>query len=103
MTKEIKIQAGQTAQIWFGVNIKGKLYYQIRTRDGSNSLRMWWIVYGFGNVVQLGTKTNGGSLDIPISWGKGIVSARLRGSAGSDTLVYLQENAEVDKTETFHF
>jgi len=103
MAKEVKIPAGQTVDVWFGVNIKGQVSYAIRTRDGSNSLRMWWVKYPFGSVDQLGVLSNQGKLSIPISWWKGVVSAKLRGSAGSDTLVLVGENAEVDATVTFHF
>src|SRR5215472_6070594 len=42
--KEIKIRAGQTADLWLGVNVTGKVNYRITTRDGSNNLRMWWIL-----------------------------------------------------------
>ena len=100
--KEIKIPAGQTADLWLGVNVTGKVHYRITTRDGSNKMRMWWILEPLGTVKQLGTRTGSGSLDIP---GKlhASISAKLRGKAAVDTVVYIGENVAVDSTVTFHW
>jgi hypothetical protein len=98
--KEIKISAGQTADLWLGVNVTGKVSYAIRTRDGSNKLRMWWIMEPLGSVKQLGTLTGSGRLDIPGKL-KGSISAKLRGKAAVDTVVYIGENVTIDNSVTF--
>jgi hypothetical protein len=100
--KEIKVAAGQTGDLWLGINVKGKVYYTIRTRDGSNTLRMWWVMEPLGTVKQLGTRTGSGNLEIPGKL-KGSISAKLRGKASSDTVVYIGENVAVDTTATFHW
>ena len=64
-TREVKVSAGQTADLWLGVNVTGKVHYAIRARDGSNKMRMWWILEPLGTVKQLGTLSGSGSLDIP--------------------------------------
>jgi hypothetical protein len=99
--QKIKIASGQTADIWTGVNVTGKVNLAVRTRDGKNELTLWWIKWGVGSAEQLGHWGPNGSLDIPISWWRGIVSAKLRGQAASDTVVYISERAAVDKTWTF--
>lgn len=100
--KEIKVSAGQTADLWLGINVKGKVNYAIRTRDGTNQIRMWWVMEPLGSVKQLGTRTGSGNLDIP---GKlhGAVSAKLRGKAAVDTVVYIGENVAIDNSMTFHW
>jgi hypothetical protein len=98
--KEVKVAAGQTADLWLGVNVTGKVHYAIRTKDQSNQMRMWWIMEPLGKVKQLGTLAGNGSLDIPGKL-KGSISAKLRGKAAVDTIVYIGENVEVDNSVTF--
>jgi len=100
--KEVKIAGGQTVDLWFGVNVKGKVHYAIRTRDGSNQLRAWWIMEPLGNVKQLGDLKNSGSINIPDKL-DGSITAKLRGKAAVDTVVYLGENIQVANSVTFHW
>ena len=100
--KEYKVSAGQTADLWLGVNVSGKVNYVIRTKDGSNKMKMWWIIQPLGRVTQLGNRSNAGSVDIPNVL-KGSVSAKLRGKAAVDTVVYIGENVNVDQSLTFHW
>ena len=99
----IKIANGQTAEIWSGVNVTGKVHLRVLTRDGKNSIGLWWITWGVGSTTQIGTWGPNGSLNIPIAWWKGVVSAKLRGRATSDTVVYVSDRVEIDKTLTFHW
>lgn len=99
-TKVIKIPAGQTADVWLGVNVKGKVFYAIKTRDNKNSLRMWWIKFPLGTVKQLGNVKGNGSLPIPTLLNASM-SAKLRASASSDTVVYIRDNAAVANNVTF--
>jgi hypothetical protein len=98
--KEVRVAAGETADLWFGVNVKGRVHYVIRTKDGSNQMRMWWITEPLGTVKQLRTLKNSGSLDIPGKLNASI-TAKLRGMATVDTLVYIGENVQVGNTMTF--
>ena|ERR1035437_1745627 len=98
-TRMVTLSAGQTADLWLGVNVTGKVYYVIRSRDGKNELRLWWIRQPLGRVQQLGVRRNQGELRIPSSI-KGVVSAKLRGSAVADTVVYIRENASIDNSAT---
>jgi hypothetical protein len=100
--KEIRIPAGQTVDLWFGVNVTGKVSYAIRTKDGTNTIHMWWILEPTGRVKQLGKRSNDGSLKIP-GLTAASVSAKLRGSATVDTVVYIGENVSVDHSLTFHW
>jgi|SRR6267143_5195530 len=100
--KEIKVSAGQSADLWLGVNVSGKVNYVIRTKDDSNKMRMWWVIQPLGRVTQLGTRSNAGSVEIPTVL-KGSVSAKLRGKAAVDTIVYIGENVAVDRSLTFHW
>jgi hypothetical protein len=100
--KEIKVSGGKSADLWLGVNVSGKVYYSIASRDGSNTMKMWWIIQPLGRVTQLGSLHENGSIDIPDLL-KASVSAKLRGSATSDTVVYIRENVKIDGHVTFHF
>jgi hypothetical protein len=100
--KEIKIAAGKSADLWLGVNVTGTISYAIRTRDGSNKIKVWWIVQPLGRVTQLGSLHDTGTLKIPDLL-KGSVSAKLRASATADTVVYIGENVKIDNVVTFHW
>jgi hypothetical protein len=100
--KEVRIPAGGTVDLWLGINVTGKVYYAIRTKDGTNTIHMWWILEPTGRVKQLGKRSNDGSLDVP-GLTKASVSAKLRGSATVDTVVYVGENVSVDHSLTFHW
>jgi hypothetical protein len=100
--KEYRIAAGKTADLWLGVNVTGTIYYAIASRDGSNKMRMWWVTEPLGHVTQLGTLSGRGSLKIPDKL-KASISAKLRGSATSDTVVDISENVKIDNSVTFHW
>jgi hypothetical protein len=100
--KEYRIAAGKTADLWLGVNVTGTIYYAIASRDGSNKMKMWWVTEPLGHVIQLGPLSGRGSLKIPDLL-KASVSAKLRGSATSDTVVYIGENVKIDNSVTFHW
>jgi hypothetical protein len=97
----IKVAKGQTADVWYGANVAGKLHLAVRTRDGRNKMNMWWITWGVGSTTSLGEWGPNGDIDIPITWWKGVVSAKLRGTAAEDTVIYLSEKSQVDKSFTF--
>ena len=99
-TKTVTIAAGQTSDVWLGVDVSGKVYYAIRTRDGKNKARMWWILQPLGRVKQLGTLQGNGSLNIPNKL-KGSLSAKLRAKADSDTVIVVGENVAIDQGVTF--
>ena len=97
----VKVPKGQTADLWYGVNVAGRVHLRIVTRDGGNKMKLSWIKWGVGSVEELGLWGPAGELQIPITWWKGTISAKLRGLAESDTVVYISDKVEIDKTVTF--
>jgi hypothetical protein len=95
-----KIAVGQTQRLWMGVNVSGKVNLSFRSRDGTNRLHLWWIKQPFGRIEQIGDLANSAKLDIP-SLRRLTFSSELRASAGSDTVVQVGENVEVDYTRGF--
>ncbi len=98
--KTVKIPAGQTVTVWTGVNVTGRVYLVIRTRDGSNSLRLWWLKHPLGRPEQLGEKSGDFDVAIP-SLAKGAVGVQLRAKAHDDTVVYVGENVALGQALTF--
>ncbi len=101
--KEIKIPAGQSADVWWGVNVSGSIHYVIRTRDDSDRVKFWWIKWGIGSIENAGLRTDVGSLQIPISLFKGVMAAKLRASSDVDAIIYIQENSAPNTGLTFHW
>jgi hypothetical protein len=97
--QEIKIPAGQTADLWFGVNVKGKIYYAIRSRSGADRAKLWWIKWGVGSIEEIGERAGGGELTPP----SGIldVSYKLRAEVSEDTIFYISDTVKVNNTLTF--
>lgn len=100
--RQIRIAAGKSADLWLGINVSGNVYYAIRTRDGSNSMRMWWVMEPLGNVKQLGVLRDRGTLSIPGALNAS-VSAKLRGSNSVDTIVFISEKVAIANSVTFHW
>ena len=104
MMKRIPITANGTETVWWGANVTGRIYYAIRNEDSSNRATAWWILYGTGNIRDIGEIGSEGHLEIPITWWKGIVAARLRIHAGaSRTIVFVSENIAVDGSVSFQW
>jgi hypothetical protein len=101
--QKIRVPAGQTADLWSGVIITGKVNLALQTRDGKNIMKLWWVKWGIGSTEEIGNWGPSGSLEIPISWWKGVVSAKLRGQALSDTMVCISDRAAFDKQFTFEW
>jgi hypothetical protein len=100
VSQKIIIPAANDADLWFGVNVRGKVHYAIRTRDGTNKVKMWWVKWGFGSVEQLGDRTAEGSLDTP----SGLLDKmyRLRAQAyDTDTIVYISDRVVVSPSVKF--
>jgi hypothetical protein len=64
-------------------------------------MNLWWVTWGVGSTQNIGPWGPDGSLDIPITWWKGTVSAKLRGTAAEDTVVTVSDRVAVDKSATF--
>lgn len=101
--KEIRISAGHSVDIWWGVNVSGNIYYIIRSRDGNNTVKFWWVKWGTGWTETVGPRSNSGTLRIPISFFKGVLAAKLRASSDVDAVVYIQENSAPATGLTFHW
>jgi hypothetical protein len=74
------IAAGDTADIFFEINIAGKVYLSIRGRSGSECVDLWWIRWPLGSVDRLGKRCGNIALKIP-GLADTSVAAKLRGRA----------------------
>ena len=95
----IRVNAGQQADLWSGVNVKGHVYYLVRTRDGSDCATMWWVKWGTGSVEQIGKRCGVGRIDVPS--GLLDLSYRLRCSVVTDTVIYVSDDVAVDHNLSF--
>ena len=95
VSQEIKVPANGQGDVWTGVNVQGKVYIAVRTRDGKNRAKFWWIK-ALGNVEQLGEHGSEAEFDIPALYGKLRVQ-----TLNSDTIVYVSDSASVDHSVTF--
>jgi hypothetical protein len=89
--KTIEINIGETKEVYFYINLTGKLHYKISNESGTNRLKFWWVKGPFGNVEGLGELIGEGSLPY-----KGLVWGKLKASsADSQTFVQIEESSKI--------
>ena len=87
----ITLSPGETKSIYFYINLKGKVFYKIISKSGTNKINCWWIKGPFGTVEGIGALYNQGSISY-----KGLVWGRLKASgADSQTTILITDNAQV--------
>lgn len=102
--KDVRIPAGKSADVWWGVNVGGNINYVIRTRDGSDTIKLWWIKWPLGTIDEIGLRSGSGHVKIPIAWWRGVVAAKLRASSDVDCVMRISETSSPDiPSFTFHW
>lgn len=60
------MKPGETADAYFSINIKGKVFVKIAAKPGEEACAdFWWIKWPWGTIEQLGRHCNGASFEIP--------------------------------------
>lgn len=99
----VSIKAGDTADVYFQVNLSGTLYLDIRTKEGAGCAKLWWIKWPLGTIKDEGRHCGFIKLDIPGFFDFSL-SSKLRASAeGSDIKIGYSANEAVAHTITFDF
>lgn len=102
--QRIDLNKGTTVDVYFEVNVDGKLYVRIAAKPGeSNCADFWWIKWPFGNVESLGRHCDFASFSIP-----GIMnlaySAKLRaGGTTNNVKLGVSATESVAHSSTFNF
>lgn len=102
--QHIDLVKGGTADVYFKVNITGKVYVSMGARPGESACaEFWWIKWPFGTVEPLGRHCGFSSFDIP-----GLTSfaflAKLRaGGAINDVKLAVSATESVAHSATFEF
>lgn len=85
------LHPNQTKVIYFYFNLKGKVYYRISNKSGSNKIICWWVKGPFGAVEGIGTLRNNGNIPF-----KGLVWGKLKASgADSETKILITDNSAI--------
>jgi hypothetical protein len=50
----VSVKAGETADVYFQINLGGTLYLDIRSKDGPGCATLWWIKWPFGTIKNEG-------------------------------------------------
>lgn len=99
----VSIKSGDTADVYFQINLSGTLYLNIRTKDGAGCARLWWIKWPLGTIKDEGRHCGFVKLDIP-GFFELSISSKLRASAeGSDIKIGYSANEAVAHKITFDF
>ncbi|WP_085044172.1 hypothetical protein [Ensifer aridi] len=99
----VSIKAGDTADVYFQINLSGTLYLNIRTKDGAGCANLWWIKWPLGTIKDEGRHCGFVKLDIPGFFDLSF-SSKLRAFAeGNDTKIGYSASEAVAHTITFDF
>jgi hypothetical protein len=90
----ISVASGKNSDVYFEINLSGKVYLSIRSPPGTQPCGdFWWIKWPFGNIESLGHFCNSASFEIP-----GItslaISAKLRVGGVSQPLKIVAGSTE---------
>lgn len=103
-TQLIQVQPGQNTDVYFEINVSGKVYLAIHAPSGGEACAsFWWIKWPFGATESLGWQCNSASFDVP-----GItslaLSAKLRvGGAKQPLKIVVAANQQVAHSATVTF
>ena len=87
----IKINPNEIKTAYWFINLKGKIYFKINNKSGSNRLKAWWVKGPFGTVENIPDLILKGQTPyLGIGWGKLKVSG-----ADSETIMFVTESAQV--------
>lgn len=96
----ILLSPNETKVAFYYINLKGRLFYKIGNKTGTNKVKAWWIKGPFGSVEGIPDLVGSGSIPFKgLLWGKLKVSG-----ADSETKIFVTEDAEVaTKFPSIHF
>lgn len=94
--KLIEIGPGETKDVYFEFNLKGRIHVRIAAApDAEPCADFWWIKWPLGDIKDLGRQCGSASFDIP-EWLDFSLSAKLRvGNARTPLKIVASENATV--------
>jgi len=102
--QRVDLAKGGTADVYFEMNISGKLFVSMAARPGESACAdFWWIKWPFGTVESLGRHCGFASFDIP-GLTSFAVSAKLRaGGPANDVKLAVSATEAVAHSATFEF
>jgi hypothetical protein len=99
----VDVRPGQSADVFFEVNLSGRVYVKIVSQAGLGCADLWWITWPLGNIRQAGRKCGSASLEIP-GLSKIAVSSKLRaGGVSAPTKIVFAATAQVANSVTIHW
>ncbi|MCK3775226.1 hypothetical protein MZK49_00610 [Ensifer sesbaniae] len=99
----VTVKSGDTADVYFQINLSGTLYLDIRTKDGVGCANLWWITWPLGTIKSEGRHCGFVKLDIPGFFDLSF-SSKLRASAeSSDIMIGYSANEAVAHSIKFEF
>lgn len=89
--RTLLINQNKKEEVYFHLNAKGTVYFNIKNDSGSNKLYFWWTLGPFGKTKRLGYLENKGTIKI-----EGIIWGRLKvANADSRTILQIHDDPNV--------
>lgn len=96
----VEVQPGSNVDVFFQINLSGKVYTKIEQRDGPGCANFWWILWPFGSIRQLGQHCGYAEFDIPGLFDVSISSKLRAGGVTQITKIAFSATAEVAHSVT---
>lgn len=99
------IQKGQSSDLYFQINLKGRVFINIASRAGeSNCANLWWIKWPLGNIEDLGRHCGLASFEIPTLFRNLAFSSKLRvGATENEIKIAVAASESVANSVKFDF
>ncbi|WP_156439830.1 hypothetical protein [Bradyrhizobium valentinum] len=99
----VEVQPGQNVDVFFQINLSGKVYTRIETRNGPGCANFWWILWPFGNIRELGKQCGFADFEIPGLFDFSVSSKLRAGGVSELTKVGFAADAQVARSITIEW
>lgn len=89
----IPIEAGETKDVYFEINLAGSVYLSIRSKEGLGCANFWWIVWPFGAIKDIGEQCGNVKVELP-GLTDFAISAKLRARASKGSIRIIASSSE---------
>lgn len=96
----VEVQPGQNVDVFFQINLYGRVFVRIETRNGIGCADFWWILWPLGNVRQIGRQCGSADFEIPGLLDFSISSKLRAGGVSETTKIAIAANAQVAHSVT---
>jgi hypothetical protein len=96
----VEVQPGQNVDVFFQINLSGRVFVKIETLHGTGCADFWWILWPLGSLRQVGRQCGAADFEIPGLFDFSLSSKLRAGGVSETTKIAIAANAQVAHSVT---